>query len=75
MFGLSDRNMGLENVMLLLRRKQWCLRLRVASVAYITHRVLKQLSVALGLQHIVVAHNLIPARCSGLDISRWMISK
>ena len=34
-----------------------------------------KLTVALGLQHIVVARNLIPARCSRLDISRWMISK
>ena len=75
MCSLSDRNMGLENVLLLLRVKEWCLRLRVPSVAYITHRVLKQSSVALGMQNIVVARNLIPARCSGLDISRWMISK
>ena len=52
-----------------------CLRLRVTSVAYTMHRVLKQSSVALGSQHIVVARNLIPARCSGLDISRWMISE
>ena len=41
MSSLSDRNMGLENVLLLLTVKQWCLRLCVASVAYIMHRVLK----------------------------------
>ena len=75
MSSLSEKNMGLENVLLLLRVKQWCLGLRVTSVSYIKHRVLMQLFVALGLQHIVVARNLIPARCSGLDISRWMISK
>ena len=67
MSSLSDKNMGPGNVMLILRVKQWCLWLRVTSVAYITHWVLKHLSVALSFQLIVVARNLIPARCSGLD--------
>ena len=74
MSSLSDRNMRLGNVLLPLGVKQRCLWLRVIRISYITHRVLKQLSVALSLQF-GWGSQLNTSEMFWIDISRRMISE
>ena len=73
MSSLSDRNMRLGDVLLQLGGKTLLIT-AVARIVYLTHNVLMQLTVALGL-HFRWGSQLNSSKMFWIDISRWMISK
>ena len=73
MSSLSDRNMRLGDVLLPPGIKM-VLVTAVARIVYLTHRVLMQLSVDLGL-HFGWGSQLNTSEVFWIYISRWMISK
>ena len=74
MSSLSDRNMRLGDVLLPPGKKTAVLVTAVARIAYITHRVLRQSSIALRLQF-GWGSQLSTSKMFWIDISRWMISE
>ena len=74
MSSLSDRNMRLGDVLLPPGRKQMVLVTAVARIAYITHSLLMQSSVALSLQF-SWGSQLNTSEMFWIDISTWMISE
>src|SRR3954465_10054879 len=73
MSSLSDRNMGLGDVLLPLGIKQRCLYLRVQGLFNLCKVLLMQLSIALSL-HFGWDLQLNTSEMFWVDISRWMIS-
>ena len=73
MSSLSDKH-ETRGCVVVIREKTMVLVTAVARIAYITHRVLRQLSVALSLQF-GWGSQLNTNEMFWIDISRWMISE
>ena len=71
---LSDRNMLAGECVVATKGKTVVLVATCCKCCLHYALSLKHFSFALGFQLLVVARNLIPARYSGLDFSRWIFS-